>query len=49
MVKKKKRFTMQLLPKDAALFKKAKAKTGLLNQSEVVRLALRRLARGIKK
>ncbi len=51
MVKKAKpKFTMQMQPGDVALFKRAKAKTGLISQAEVIRIALRKItkARGVK-
>ena len=51
MVKKAKpKFTMQLARGDVALFKRAKAKTGLISQAEVIRTALRKLAKtkGVK-
>jgi len=44
--KAKPKFTMQMQPGDVALFKRAKAKTGLISQAETIRMALKLLAKG---
>ena len=47
--KKKRKFTMDMMPTDKALFAKAKKKSGMISKAATIRLALKLLAvKGVK-
>lgn len=48
MVAKKKKFTMEMLPSDKALFARAKKSSGQATQAAAIRMALQMLSKGGK-